>query len=203
MERERNRAGRPRNEVAIAAVRKAAMRLVRSQGYRNVTIAAIAQEAGVARQTLYNRWTAKADLVLDAIFAETARSVDLPPVPESCTCSERLEAFLTSVFAHLASDGGTLRSLIAAAQEDGEFCAAFRERFVLPRELLVTRLLIEAKLVGELPHDADPETLSAMIHGAFWYRLLNGLQIDATFSHAITAMVFARGPSKSEPLNHP
>ena len=52
--------GRPANEEASAALKAAALRLVRETGYEKVSIAAIIAEAGVARQTLYNRWDTKA-----------------------------------------------------------------------------------------------------------------------------------------------
>ena len=63
--------GRPANEEASAALKAAALRLVRETGYEKVSIAAIIAEAGVARQTLYNRWDTKADLILEAIFEAT------------------------------------------------------------------------------------------------------------------------------------
>ena len=191
MQKERNKPGRPKDQAAAAAIRRAALRLVREQGYRNVTIGAIARDAGVARQTLYNRWPAKADLVLDAVFEDTGPHVEQSSPAPDVACAEKLEQFLVTVFDHLGADGGTLRALIAAAQEDDEFRKAFRERFVTPREVLVTRILIEAQGRGELSLDADPETLSTMIHGAFWYRLLNGRELDHRLARALTQSVFS------------
>ncbi|MFG6518921.1 TetR/AcrR family transcriptional regulator [Sulfitobacter sp. 1A13496] len=187
--------GRPVNAQAGAALKAAALRLVRERGYGKVTIAAIAEEAGVARQTLYNRWNTKADLVLDAVFEETQSYAAAPPLDGERACRDLLEEFLINVFSHLAINGGVLRALIAAAQQDAAFQATFYAKFVLPREKMVTNLLQRAIERGELSADRSPELVSGLIHGAFWYRLLNRGVLDASFARAVTRDVF--GPPTS------
>lgn len=197
MSDEVRQAGRPRDAAAAAALKAAALGLIRARGYRQVSIAAIAEEAGVARQTLYNRWATKADLVLAAVFDEVERHDGAARTAGPASAAARLEQLLAAIFRHLEQDGDTLRALIAAAQEDDAFRRAFRDRFVAPREAVVTALLEEARDRGELPADSDVVTLSEMIHGAFWYRLLNGLPLDAALARALTAVVF--GPSGGPP----
>ncbi|WP_102223142.1 TetR/AcrR family transcriptional regulator [Acidimangrovimonas sediminis] len=184
--------GRPRDAEAGDALKAAALRLVRERGYARVTTAEIARSAGVARQTLYNRWNSKADLVLDAVFEAAVRS-DLAvagPDPLRDDFPARLRRFLEGVFTRIAGDGDSLRSLIAAAQDAPEFRAALHERLVAPREAIVTALLREAQVAGQLAPRRDPVMLSRMIHGAFWYALLNGQPLDAELARAITAEVF-------------
>lgn len=188
---DRRHGGRPVDAAAGQALKAAALQLVRERGYAKVSIAAIAGAAGVARQTLYNRWNTKADLVLDAVFEETGRFSTIPLADTGESCAAQLEAFLVEVFGHLAVDSDPLRALIAAAQEDATFRAAFRDRFVLPRERIVTDLLRRAQARGELDAGRDPEMLSAFVHGAFWYRLLNGQPVDAALARAISAEIFA------------
>ncbi|MBY8976972.1 TetR/AcrR family transcriptional regulator [Rhodobacteraceae bacterium NNCM2] len=183
--------GRPRDAAADAALRAATLGLVRERGYKGVSIAAIAKQAGVARQTLYNRWATKADLVLDAVFEETGNYAATPPARSDIPFAAQLEDFLAQVFAHLERDGDALRALIAAAQEDDAFRQAFYDRFVKPREEMVTDLLRRAQQAGALAKARDVEVLSGMIHGAFWYRLLNGQPVDAPLARAIAAEVFA------------
>ncbi|MCA0998479.1 TetR-like C-terminal domain-containing protein [Alloyangia pacifica] len=192
MSDEARQGGRPRDEEAGRALKAAALRLVRERGYAKMSIAAIAQAAGVARQTLYNRWNTKADLVLDAVFEEAGRNVAFPAADETSSSAAQLEAFLAQVFAHLTEDGDTLCALIAAAQEDDGFRAALHTRFVAPREAIVTDLLRRAQARGELAAGRDALILSQMIHGAFWYRLLNGAPVDADLARALAAEVFAR-----------
>jgi len=182
--------GRPVNAQAGAALKAAALHLIREKGYENVSIAAIASKAGVARQTLYNRWNTKADLVLDAVFEATHNFAAEPVRTEGKSCPLLLEEFLTNVFVHLNVDGDILRALIAAAQQDATFQTAFYGNFVQPREKMITALLSEAQARNELSPDRNPEMLSSFIHGAFWYRLLNRKTLDAAFAKEITAEVF-------------
>lgn len=180
------------NAQAGAALKAAALRLVREKGYDAVSISAIAQEAGVARQTLYNRWSTKADLVLDAVFEETQNYAAPPLLDSTQDCRSLLEEFLTSIFSHLTADGDILRALIAAAQQDMQFQKTFYDKFVLPREKMLTNLLHSAREQGELSPNRDAEVVSGLIHGAFWYRLLNRGTLDANFARAITLDVFDR-----------
>jgi len=184
--------GRPPNEEASAALKAAALRLVSEKGYAKVSIAEIAAAAGVARQTLYNRWNTKADLALDAMFEETGRYAAEPLEQTGESCRAQLEGFLARIFTHLTKDGETLCALIAAAQQDDTFRAAFYTRFIRPREEMVTTLLRRAQAQGELGQDRNPEMLSAFIHGAFWYRLLNGQPVTPDLAREIAAEVFTR-----------
>jgi AcrR family transcriptional regulator len=184
--------GRPVNVQAGAALKAAALHLVRAQGYEKVSIAAIAKEAGVARQTLYNRWKTKADLVLEAVFEETHNYATDPVIDHTSDCRALLQNFLTKIFDHLNIDGDTLRALIAAAQQDVAFQQAFYTSFVQPREKMITALLKKAQERNELPSACDAEMLSTFIHGAFWYRLLNRRTLDAALARDITSQVFDR-----------
>lgn len=184
--------GRPFSAETSAALKAHALRLVREHGYAKVSIAKIAAAAGVARQTLYNRWNTKADLVLEAIFDATADYVTNPDDVPGADCRARLEGFLSQILDHLNNDGDIMCALIAAAQDDPAFRAAYYDRFVKPREIMVTDLLRQAQACGELSPDRDPNILSAFVHGAFWYRMLNGQPIDAQLARDITAQIFAR-----------
>ncbi|TPW30155.1 TetR/AcrR family transcriptional regulator [Martelella alba] len=190
MDDDGKRSGRPRDLEAGQALKDAALALVRGHGYGRVSIAMIAEKAGVARQTLYNRWKTKADLVLDAVFDEANRQVSSPDVAVDLPMRQQLEHYLNDVFMHLRADGDTLRALIAAAQETHGFQTAFRERFVKPREAIVTEFLRHAQQRGELSPARDPALLSAMIHGVFWYNLLNGRGIEAGLAGTIAAEIF-------------
>ncbi|MDO6670266.1 TetR/AcrR family transcriptional regulator [Paracoccus sp. 1_MG-2023] len=184
------KAGRPINPEAGEALRSAALRLVREEGYEKVSISAIVKEAGVARQTLYNRWDTKAELVLEAVFEETARQAAPPTDDRDLPYARLLADFLQRIFAHLERDGDTMRALIAAAQQDPSFGNAFHQKFVAPREAMVTDLLRRAQAAGQLDPARDADLLSQLIHGALWYRLLNDKPVDADFACQVVAEVF-------------
>jgi len=183
-------AGRPRDAEAAGAIKAATLKLVRERGYEAVSIAAIASEAGVARQTLYNRWNTKADLVLDAVFEETGRYASAPLNDPAQTSRMLLERFLVQVFEHLAENGDTIRALIAAAQENNGFREIFIKRFVNPREEIVTDLLKRAQERREIGQDCNINMLSSFVHGAFWYALLNGDTLDKDFARNIAVEIF-------------
>lgn len=184
-------AGRPRDEIASRALKDAALELVRAEGYKAVSIRAIVEAARVSRQTLYNRWQGKAELVLDAMFEEAAQSTPFPGSDPEIPMRDQLERFLGAVFEHMARDGDIIRSLIAAAQEDVGFREAFHTRFVRSRERIVTELLEVAQSRDELAAHRDVAMLSTFVHGAFWYRLLTGQPLDETFAREIADSVFA------------
>lgn len=63
------RSGRPRRHGVEVVVLDAAARLIADRGYRAATLAAIATAAGVAKTTLYRRWSSKAELAVDVLIA--------------------------------------------------------------------------------------------------------------------------------------
>lgn len=177
--------GRPRNEETDGRVLDVARRLVVARGYPLVTMALIAAEAGVAKQTLYRRWPSKADVVLEA-FLVSAGSTD---VMTYVGLEATLRTFLTSLFCHLSRDGAAIRSLIASAQSDPAFLDHFRKRFADPRAEALFSILKQAIAAGDLPPDVDLTTVSDMIHGAFWYRLLLGAPLDDAYAGRLAALV--------------
>ncbi|WP_232100613.1 TetR/AcrR family transcriptional regulator [Mycolicibacterium litorale] len=60
--------GRPRDPRTQQAIMAATRTLLIRDGYDQVTIEAVAREAGVSRPTVYRRWPSKAHVVFDAAF---------------------------------------------------------------------------------------------------------------------------------------
>ncbi|MEO8815003.1 MAG: TetR/AcrR family transcriptional regulator [Mycobacterium sp.] len=88
-------AGRPRDPRIDAAILAATADLLEQIGYSNLTLAAVAGRAGTTKSALYRRWSSKAELVHEAVFA----------VPPSA---------LTASVGHVAGD---LRAMIASARD--------------------------------------------------------------------------------------
>lgn len=179
--------GRPRSEQARRAILRAALRLCERDGYPNVTLKGIAEEAGVGRQTLYRWWDTKAELLLEAM-------TDL--LTTGRTPSETdLETFLRETFA-LADGviGRVVAGLMAEAQSDDALGERLRERLIGPRRAALRRALERMPP----PRGADPELLVDMIFGVMWYRLLNRhAPIDAALAEDITALVTRIGAAPS------
>ncbi|MFN6542138.1 TetR/AcrR family transcriptional regulator [Mycolicibacterium nivoides] len=62
--------GRPRDPQTQHDIMGATRRLLAGDGYDQLSIEAIAREAGVSRPTIYRRWPSKAHLVFDAAFGQ-------------------------------------------------------------------------------------------------------------------------------------
>src|SRR5260221_2783180 len=73
--------GRPRDQHADAKILKAAMCLLEQHGFRAVTLEGIAEEAGVARTTVYRRWPNKAAVVMDAFLTHVPPPIAFPAHP--------------------------------------------------------------------------------------------------------------------------
>jgi AcrR family transcriptional regulator len=164
--------GRRRNDAARDAILDAAFRLISDPGTENLTIDAIAAEAGVGRQTIYRWWPSKGAVLADAL-ARYARAV----VPERDTGSFAgdLEAFLADSFAGLRDEGyaARLRQIVATAQHD-EHVARVLADFTAARRAALRALLERGRDSGDLAADADLDMLTDMAYGVLYYRLLVG-----------------------------
>jgi AcrR family transcriptional regulator len=185
--------GRRRNDAARDAILDAAFRLLSDPGNENLTIEAIAAEAGVGRQTIYRWWPSKGAVVADAL-GRYARAV----VPERDTGSFAgdLAAFLIDSFAGLQDTAYTarLRQIVAAAQQD-EHVAQILADFTAVRRAALRALLERGRDAGELAPGTDLDMLVDMAYGVLYYRLLVGhspLDEKAARSLAAELTRFAR-----------
>src|SRR5277367_6478068 len=74
----RARTGRPRDEVARAAILKSANAILVEKGIGGFTIEAVAARAGVAKTTIYRWWPSKGALAMAGFLAETAPKISYP-----------------------------------------------------------------------------------------------------------------------------
>lgn len=160
--------GRRRNDAARDAILDATFRLL--TGTENVTIEAIAAEAGVGRQTIYRWWPSKGAVVADAL-ARHARVI----VPDRDTGSFAgdLAAFLVDSFAGLEDEGlaGRLRQIVAGAQSDDHIARVLAD-FTAVRRAALRAIFERGKDTGELDPRADLDMLVDMAYGVLYYRLL-------------------------------
>lgn len=156
--------GRRRNEAARQAVLDAALRLFREDP--GVTVAAIAAEAGVGKQTLYRWWPTKYAILLEA-FVDMGRAV--VPEPDTGTLDGDLTAFLKATFAPLDDVAPLLRTLMAEAQRDPGILATLQD-FTEGRRTVLRGILGRHDVTGD-----DAESAIDQVYGVLWYRLLLGL----------------------------
>jgi AcrR family transcriptional regulator len=184
--------GRRRNEAARDAILDVTFELLRAGGVGGLTIDAIAEAAGVGRQTIYRWWPSKGAVVADAL-ARQARVI-VPP-RDSGVFAADLTAFLADSFAGL-DDPGTVRALrqLAAAAQQDEHAAGMLADFTAQRRAALRTLLERGRDQGQLAPGTDLDMLVDMAYGVLWYRLLVGhAPLDADAARRLAAHLLAAG----------
>jgi AcrR family transcriptional regulator len=181
--------GRPRSNRAHQAILQAALELLDEQGYRALTIEAIAARAGVGKQTIYRWWPSKAEIILEAYTTYTDMLV---PYPNTGSLRSDLLEYLEISFYYLREKGHILRGLMAEAQLDEEIGKAFQRVFLRPRREELIEVLKRGIQRGDLPPNTNPDVLSDVIYGAKWYRLMvQHAPLDQEFAQQLVDMVMS------------
>jgi len=177
------RPGRPRSAATREAILQAVAALLAEGGYAAVSIEAVAQRAGVGKQSIYRWWPGKADLVLEHLVA----FVQHLRLPDRGSLAEDLKELLTWSFRNLSGGlGPIMGALMAEAQVDRRFGKAFYELLIAGRRQALRALLERGQKRRELSAEADLDTMVDMIYGAMWYRLLLGHdKLNADFATRI------------------
>lgn len=153
---------RRRGEVLREAVFTATLADITDVGLRRVSMESIAARAGTGKAALYRRWPNVRALVIEAL-ASTMDEID-PPVAVS---SGSLRTDLLLIFGNIASaldspTGRVVLELISEATRDPAMMAELQARYGERRQLEATRLVEQAMLRGEIPHQVlDPYVLQA------------------------------------------
>ena len=165
----RRRPGRPRRPTTDDAITRAALDLLAERGFQTATIEAIAERAGVGRNTIYRRWRSKEELIADAL-RELTTEVD-------CGADDLYSLLLTWLrdFARTFSDplhGRLLVGVLGELQQNPVFADVYADRVVRPRREALLARLTEARERGELRPDVDVELVADLLGGALLLRRL-------------------------------
>ena len=166
----RRRPGRPRRRTTQEAITKAARDLLAERGFQAATIEAIADRAGVGRNTIYRRWRSKEELIADALRELTT---DFDAWGEDDLYSLLLNWLRD--FSRTFSDpllGRLLATVLGELQRNPEFATVYAERVVRPRREALLGRLRQAQERGELRADVDVEHVADLLGGAMLLRLL-------------------------------
>jgi AcrR family transcriptional regulator len=158
--------GRPLDERLDEAILQAAVRLLHEQGYARMSIAGVAEEAGVGRPAIYRRFRDKADLVSSAIQYIRARV----PAPDTGSAREDLLEHLER--ARRIYDMSLVGTLLAEEDKHPELLDRFRERMILPHRDQVVAALGRGKERGEVRADLDVEIAVEALMGSFAYHVM-------------------------------
>jgi AcrR family transcriptional regulator len=180
---------RRRSARARQAILDAANALLDEHGFARTTIEAIAQRAGVGKQTIYRWWPCRASVLLEAYLARGDRQV---AVPDTGVLRTDLADYLARLARLLtcAVGGQTIAGVAAQAQSDPDLACVFREQFVDARRGEIRALLARGAGRGELRPGVDLELATDALFGPVWVRLLlTGAPRDPAFAATLVDAV--------------
>src|SRR4051812_30241495 len=118
--------GRPRSEHADRAILTAALEILRDDGYRAVTMDAVAKRAGVARTTIYRRWSSSASILVDVLIE---LGTQVAPAPSGGDPLRAIRLEMRRIAAVSATlPGQLLSAILGEAQHDPEIRRALLDR---------------------------------------------------------------------------
>jgi AcrR family transcriptional regulator len=162
--------GRPRRASAGAEILDAALELLAERGFQAATIEAIAERAGVGRNTIYRRWDSKEELIADAL-QELIVDIDL---------RDRDDVYALLLdwirdFARVFGDplyGRILPAVLGELQGNPAFARVYAERVVQPRYDALVGILRRAAERGDLRRDVNVEQVADLLAAPPFVRVL-------------------------------
>ena len=160
--------GRRRNEDAEQAILQAAAELLAAGDGALITVGAIAERAGVGKQTIYRWWPSKSAVLLDAMIH---RAAEVAPSPDTGDLQTDLRLFLRSTFAAAPDNRSLLLGVLREALGD----AATMEQlavYTAARRDALAQILDRARDRGQIPATARLDTVVDQAFGLLWYRMI-------------------------------
>jgi len=197
-ERRLGQLGRPRDESIDKEVVAAVLDVLRTRGYRAVTIERIAQRVRTARTTIYRRWPSKRHLVAYAVLSEMGAS----PAADTGVLRLDLEAAVRTLLSAFAGPlKQALKGLVTDMAQDPELAATIRQDVLAARRKSMRDALQRAKARREIRDDLDTELVLDMLTGPFYYRALFGhAPITARMTRDVVEYVL-RMAARGRPLS--
>lgn len=164
--------GRTRSEARRVAILNATLDLLETNSLQQITIEAIAREAGVGKATIYRWWPSKVSVVIDAFVQN---HIVHTPMPKGSSCREALVTHLHRMVQQYSGRGGRLvAQILAEGQSDPEVLRDFRERFFHGRRALVREVIETGRHNGEFRTDIETELQMDIVYSPVYFRLLMG-----------------------------
>ncbi|RBP66229.1 TetR family transcriptional regulator [Brevibacterium sanguinis] len=147
------------------------LEIAAEEGYRGLTIEAVARRAKVGKHTIYRRWPSITQLLLDALNHVWISDLDYHT--EGSIRTDLREQFLRSSHALSTPPIGPIyRAVIAEAQADPAMRTILHETFLATVERRTLDRLLLAQRNRELDPDADLTIAAEVLAGTLYYRWL-------------------------------
>ena len=182
------RSGRPRSEQSKEAILNTTWKLLQAGTVKDLSIEAIAREAGVGKTTIYRWWSSKAAVIVDAFMAQVEPEIPTTEVESAVVAlKEQITLFIK---AFTGDNGRIVAEIIAEGQASSEALKSFRNRFILPRREAASSLIEKGIKLGEFDESLNPELALDVLYGSLYYRLMVGhLPIDDDFAEHLPDVV--------------
>ncbi|MEU8845903.1 MULTISPECIES: TetR/AcrR family transcriptional regulator [unclassified Streptomyces] len=190
------RPGRPRSAAADAAILAATREALVELGWSKLTLGDVATRAGVAKTTLYRRWSGKNELVVDAV-AELFDELELPDRGSLAADIEGVVLQFAAILARPEAKSG-LMAVVAESTRDDALRERIRQSIVERQKGLVLQGRCRAQERGELPPETDdPEEAARtvdlifdVVAGAVVHRtLVSAEPADEEWVHGFTRVL--------------
>lgn len=189
------RTGRPRSIEADTAILEATRAALVELGWSKLTMGDVATRAGVAKTTLYRRWTNKNELVVDAV----AVLFDELELPDLGSLMADVEGVVLQFAALLARPEAktALMAVVAESTRDDALRGRIRSTIVDRQKRLVLEGRARAQARGELPYEEDAEAAARnadlifdVIAGAVVHRaLVSAEPVDQEWARSFTTLL--------------
>ena len=180
------RRGRPRLIEVDERILEAALDEICESGTGALTFDKLALRSGIAKTTIYRRWSNKTDLIIDAI--DLLRS--LAPVPHSGDVRADLVAGLDSMLRVFTSPRGrAIAAVFAECQFNPELAAAWRTKIADPHNAAFKAIIELGVANGELRLTLNVEETIAVVGGIAFLVLLDELPTHPGLAGGVVASV--------------
>lgn len=179
--------GRARSDASRIAILNTTLKLLETQSLQQISIEAIAREAGVGKTTIYRWWPSKAAVVIEAFLINHVSRVTAPKSMKPVEALIKIVQLLIKEYN--GWEGRIVAQILGEGQSDPEVLREFRERFWQDRRAMTLELVTEACRHGEIRDDFPPEFLLELLFAPIYFRLLT--------QHAPLDQAFAKSYSEN------
>ena len=192
------RPGRPRSPAVDDAILRAARQVLAEDGWAGFSVERVAAVAGVAKTTLYRRWSSRADLAVGAV-AELLAAARVAPSGSGADDVRNATRAVSAALREPAARAAYL-AVIAEAARDEALRTRVDEQLLAPTRQLVVEGLARAESRGEVPPGTDADLVHDLVAGAMVHRfLLRGEEIDDAFLDAVASIALALARLGADP----
>ena len=196
---------RRRGAALEGAILAAAFAELCDVGFAAFSVENVAARARTGKASIYRRWPAKAELVLDALVRELPSPADIGLAPnghldDTVTTEQALHRIGETIVRILTSPAGAaMRAVKLEAIGDRDLSDLIDERFQAPRRAALLRVLERGISRGEVRPDAATPVIADVLPAVLMHRILltsepiTAVEIREAISLVMIPLVSARG----------